>query len=124
LYPWGSEEPTDLHANFWWGWDSNEWPFRTDVGAFPLGDGRYGHSDLGGNLFEWVFDTWSGQGDLPNPCVNCVNESGFGRVIRGGAWTVETWFMRSTARVVPAEGGALFNDNLGFRCARDVPEGE
>jgi formylglycine-generating enzyme required for sulfatase activity len=124
VYPWGDAVPTDLHANFWWGWDTGDYPMKAYVGSFPLGDGRYGHADLAGNVFEWVLDSYSAYRTPPAPCVNCVDVSGFGRVIRGGAWTVESWFMRSSARLVPAEGGALYNDNLGFRCARDVPESE
>lgn len=40
------------------------------VGTLPMGDGRWGHADLGGNACEWVLDWW----EIPYtvPCDNCA----------------------------------------------------
>lgn len=39
------------------------------VGTKPLGDGRWGHSDLAGNASEWLLD-WEG---YPATCIDCAN---------------------------------------------------
>jgi formylglycine-generating enzyme required for sulfatase activity len=33
----------------------------------PKGDGKWGHSDLGGNVWEWVLDYGTG-----GPCIDCA----------------------------------------------------
>ena len=79
-------------------------PDRTnDVGSeSPKGDGKWGHSDLGGNVWEWVLDYGTG-----GPCIDCAYTSpppsgpppappdpNAGRVNRGGglgaAFSLET----------------------------------
>jgi formylglycine-generating enzyme required for sulfatase activity len=51
----------------------------------PLGDGRWGHADLAGNMSEWVLDKFLDP--YPMPCSNCAAlGQGSGRVRRGGAW--------------------------------------
>lgn len=51
----------------------------------PQGDGRYGHSDLGGNVQEWVYDP---PGANPIPCNDCVRPgratAPWDRLVRGG----------------------------------------
>ena len=37
----------------------------------PQGDGKWGHADLAGNLWEWTFDYW--QTPYQNPCIDCAN---------------------------------------------------
>jgi formylglycine-generating enzyme required for sulfatase activity len=54
----------------------------------PKGDGKWGQSDLAGNVWEWVLDKseW-GKGIYPNPCINCANLSvGQYRAFRGGSF--------------------------------------
>lgn len=62
-----------------------------NVGAFPSGDGRWGQSDLGGDLFNWTLDWYTAA--LPNPCIDCANlapSSDYGHVIRGTSFEVGT----------------------------------
>jgi formylglycine-generating enzyme required for sulfatase activity len=83
----------------------------------PKGDGKWGHADLGGNVWEWVLD-----GDAPfsNPCDNCADlvESRF-RVLWGGGFDVTEVALRG-AQHLPA-----FPDQpylgWGARCARSGP---
>lgn len=86
------------------------------VGMRPKGDGRWGQSDLTGNVMEWVLD-W----DEPylNPCPDCaylgpLHEE---RVLRGGQWyNAPVQYLRTGTRTSAPdqENGP----DRGFRCAR------
>jgi iron(II)-dependent oxidoreductase len=81
-YPWGSTpDPDDQHANF-----GNRVRRPTPVGIYPSGDGRFGHCDLVGNVWEW-------NGDV-DPDVEATDEdrkrNGLPRYISGGAFSVDT----------------------------------
>lgn len=52
-YPWGKAEPSPELANF----DGNVGS-PTPVGLYPAGDGRFWHSDLAGNVWEWSVDAY------------------------------------------------------------------
>lgn len=84
------------------------------VGSKPAGDGRWGQSDLAGNVDEWTLD-WDGP--LSGPCVDCANLTpASSRVIRGGAFNSGEVQMRASSR-----GGALPDGRypeFGVRCAR------
>lgn len=41
-----------------------------DPGGYPKADGKWGHADLAGNVFEWTLD---GYAEYVNPCSDCVN---------------------------------------------------
>lgn len=117
LYPWGSEAADATRANFG-GLDAN---LAVDVGASVAGRGRWGHDDLAGNMWEWVYDayapTWYSVGGAR--CVDCANSadteerSGF----RGGAWTNGS-SDRLRAAIRNSFRRRNTNNNLGFRCAR------
>lgn len=90
------------------------------VGSAPAGNGRWGHSDLTGNVREWNLD-WAGWDEapvLPALCNDCVDmRSEPGRIFRGGTyWTaVEDlpvsylfWWSRPENP----------HDDVGIRCAR------
>jgi formylglycine-generating enzyme len=88
------------------------------VGSFsPKGDGKWGHSDLVGNLWEWCLDYF---GPYPNPCVDCAalgsGPSGH-RVRRGHSfeWSNVTPTSAYRGGLYPEQRGGMF----GFRCARD-----
>lgn len=88
------------------------------VGTRPLGNGRWGQSDLAGNLNEWVLDYYSG--GFPENCENCLNTapSGNGRVYKGGAYGWD-----ETSALVSARDSmdpTLVRNYVGFRCARDI----
>jgi formylglycine-generating enzyme required for sulfatase activity len=89
------------------------------VGTKPSGDGRWGQSDLGGNIYEWIFD-WDGA--YPTPCTDCANLSpgtfSF-REYRGGSWDFNAVYMRSGFR--QSDNPTIVRNFLGIRCGRNAP---
>jgi formylglycine-generating enzyme len=87
------------------------------VGTKPAGRARWGHADLGGNLWEWVFD-WYVDPYPAGACNDCANLTVTPqRVVRGGGYFAESRFMRAGYREGyspdPRDGG------FGGRCARN-----
>ena len=107
-YPWGNEEPTSRHANFskccrWKGYGT-----LATVGSYEAGKSPYGIYDLAGNVWEWTSSVY-------------VNTSRYKNgVIRGGSWTNETVYLRSTYRTWGPPRMKLHPYFFGFRCARDA----
>jgi sulfatase modifying factor 1 len=84
------------------------------VGSKSAGDGRWGQSDLAGNVFEWALDWYV---NYANPCTDCANiTAASSRVIRGGGFNDDATALRAGLRFndTPADR----NDNIGVRCAR------
>jgi formylglycine-generating enzyme required for sulfatase activity len=88
----------------------------------PKGDGKWGHSDLAGNVWEWTLD-----GDLnakneevsppPLPCHDCANlTASHDRVLRGGSFDNPASSSRAALRndFPPT----YRNGYVGLRCAR------
>jgi formylglycine-generating enzyme len=84
------------------------------VGSKPAGDARWGHSDLGGNVQEWVLDS---QGPYPTPCIDCANLAAAARrVTRGGAFATSMDLLRTANRL---DGDPKLPIPIqGARCAR------
>jgi formylglycine-generating enzyme required for sulfatase activity len=84
------------------------------VGGKPLGDGRWGQSDLAGNVWEWAHD-WNGA--YVNPCTNCAGVAqASSRVLRGGSFLN----VATSLRAGPRNNGApsVRSYGVGVRCAR------
>lgn len=95
-YPWGPEEPDDERCNF-----AGSVGAPTPVGIYPRGDGRYGHSDLAGNVSEWCEDGHE------------IEKAGVFPV-RGGGCQADAKDLRSSIR-----SRGLTNPrshSIGFRC--------
>jgi formylglycine-generating enzyme len=85
------------------------------VGTKPAGDGRWGQSDLAGNVREWTLDGYDPT--YMTPCVDCANLTATdSRGRRGGSFTVDATTLRTGARNNIRELDR-FNGN-GARCAR------
>jgi formylglycine-generating enzyme required for sulfatase activity len=94
-----------------------------DVGSrSPKGDGKWGHADLAGNVFEWTLDAHNGYEPwyFINPCVDCADLAPTGyRVMRGSGASnkaMELLIGRQPVGAEPAHGG----DFVGARCARSA----
>ncbi|XXT15800.1 formylglycine-generating enzyme family protein [Sorangium sp. So ce429] len=90
------------------------------VGSKPSGDGRWGHADLAGNVWELVMDWWSEE--LFTPCIDCVEradgERDAPRVHRGGSFRAPAADVRAANR--EPSGPTDRVNNIGARCARDL----
>ena len=83
------------------------------VGTRPAGNGRWGHADFGGNVYEWTLDWY--EDFYPNPCNDCMStSSAYGlRSYRGGAFRYANSALRNGYR-----NAWTADDRSGFRCAR------
>lgn len=88
------------------------------VGSKPAGDGRWGQSDLGGNVFERTLDF---EGPYPNLCMDCavLTSTSDDNRTRGGSFSYDPSWMRTVARSMWPRSGR--HRALGFRCARNAP---
>ncbi|HEX8111774.1 MAG TPA: formylglycine-generating enzyme family protein [Kofleriaceae bacterium] len=128
-YPW-STPPGDLtidisHASYDCMADGYSTCRLTDimpVGSTPAGDGRWGQSDLAGNVYELLLDY--GVPPYLTPCTDCANlqiyaSQGGARIIRGGSYGGGPDTLRTGFRLglPPLQRDA----DVGFRCARPAP---
>ena len=95
----------------------------TPVGVHPLGEGKFGHGELLGNMAEWVRDAYV----TPFPataCANCmidVPDAAAPRSVRGTGFSFEIGakLPRGTARDSLDPSSRLWD--VGVRCAYDLP---
>lgn len=84
------------------------------VGTKPAGDGRWGQSDLAGNVDEWTLD-WAATYMIP--CMDCATLTATDtRTVRGGEYSRNATGVRTGTR------GGFPPENqfpgVGIRCAR------
>jgi formylglycine-generating enzyme required for sulfatase activity len=98
-YPWGNREPSPKLANY----ENNE-RATTPVGLYPDGATPEGLYDMAGNVAEWM--------------ENWYDEAKRYRALRGGAWGIDSYALRCSARINfdPAD----WHRNFGFRVLRSA----
>jgi formylglycine-generating enzyme len=114
IFPWGSAELDCSRANYTGGSPCADGVTRVGSKS-PLGDGRYGQSDLAGNLRELTQDGYADPYSFAT-CKDCADLApSSARVVRGGAFIEELALSSSTR----ASAGAYYGSQyLGARCAR------
>lgn len=86
-----------------------------EVGSKPAGDGRWGQSDLAGNVSEWTLDYYSPAPLLP--CVDCANTTPEAyRTLGSGSFGFPPRSQRANA--YEAGPPTLATASIGVRCAR------
>ncbi len=120
-YPWGNEDPGQDTALAVYGCYGKLGPLcdvkaLREVGSANLGDARWGHADLAGNVWEWVFDANS---EYTAECDNCAATEGNGnRIFRGGSFYNISVYLLSGNRVDSDPAGR--SQDFGFRCAKSA----
>jgi formylglycine-generating enzyme len=121
-YPWSNPASSLIldcsYANFY----NGDHCVNSPVGAVwrvgadsPNGDGKYGHADLAGNVWEWTLDYESA---YQNPCTDCANLTfASNRSIRGGGFVWGAPYMRGAVRAMDTPD-LRNNGTYGVRCAR------
>jgi sulfatase modifying factor 1 len=118
LYPWGKDVTEPLPANYDF---TDNSPFIA-VGSHPGGNGRWGHADLAGSMWEWVLDwhTEDWYTKTETGCSDCANLTAASRrVRRGGGWSGEADYLRAACRSCNTPG--THSGAIGWRCSR-TPE--
>ena len=116
IFPWGGGlgENKAYYIEFMIG----ESPWNKEVGSYPEGVSPYGAYDMAGNVDEWVADWFDSGYYARSPSHNPQGPpGGEWRVMRGGSWYGDTFFLHTSAR--GSSEPARWNFSIGFRCARD-----
>ncbi|MBW2536927.1 MAG: SUMF1/EgtB/PvdO family nonheme iron enzyme [Deltaproteobacteria bacterium] len=118
-YPPGSTTIDSTHAVYDCLGDGNVACSFADIltvgSRSPKGDGRWGHADLAGNLWEWNLDWYA---SYANPCNDCANLTpASDRGVRGGSFALASQpYLRAALRYHDTPDTR--NTVTGFRCAR------
>jgi formylglycine-generating enzyme len=125
VYPWSMPATSTTIDCTYANYGRENWPLSACVAAgannvgseSPLGDGKWGHADLGGNAWEWARD-WLGP--LPMPCTDCAHTSPVAtyRVIRGGGFNSKSSHVLLSYR--DSFTPLLRYYSIGARCVRSA----
>jgi len=111
----GSDDDATLPSIAWI--DSNSGGQTRPVGLRPAN--RLGLHDMHGNVVEWVEDWYDVSYYFVSPPVDPPGpETGFWKVLRGGDFAGDSFYARSSMRVIGDPSSAAGAIGIGFRAAR------
>ncbi len=120
VYPWGSDAPAPSLAIFACEYQDPSWT-RPDcsiapAGSVPAGAGKWGQTDLAGNVWEWALDSYGV--DLPGcaDCTTAVTSDGH-HVLSGGSFYDASQYL-AVAHVGSDDPASRPGYPYGVRCAR------
>jgi formylglycine-generating enzyme required for sulfatase activity len=123
-YPWGNEALSCELAHFNDGENGCGTDRSLPVGSFPAGASPFGVLDMSGNVWEWVGDWYGSEYYDESPAANPLGpDTGAERVRRGGAYTSEAFYQRSSFRFDYTIEYNMNIPSVGIRCCRQ-PNGE
>lgn len=121
VYPWSDppESSTIDETYAVYKWDEEPPLGALEVGSRgDIGRGKWGHYDLGGNVAEWLWDSFRVCYASPNECNDCGATLGEpSKVLRGGSFSTE--YDRVTVDARREADGQSRTRSFGFRCVRD-----
>jgi formylglycine-generating enzyme required for sulfatase activity len=117
-YPWSSPPTSTTIDDTYAVYCGNSCGPQNVGSMSPKGDGKWGQSDLAGNMGEWVLDAWA---DYPIPCDNCavLTSSDPRDSVRSGNFSYTALGVRSGWRI--KEIPYYRDRDIGVRCARTRP---
>ena len=113
IYPWGNDEPAEVHANF-----DQRLSATSTVGIFPEGRTQTELYDLAGNVWEWCRDIWDAEaytkrkGGVSDPLGKKGDKNA--RLVRGGSWLNPPSYLAAAIRF--GVGVWVRARDIGFRC--------
>jgi serine/threonine-protein kinase len=125
VFPWGNTwDGTRLNfcdANCAYTWkDANandRFAEAAPVGSFTTSASPYGILDLAGNVWEWIADWFDADYPKTMPARNPSGPAtGTLKVLRGGAWSIDAFYARTTSRF--AQAPEFRERSVGFRCVQ------
>jgi formylglycine-generating enzyme required for sulfatase activity len=119
FYPWGSAAPDCTRANFYNGYYcSGGSGSVVAVGSTPIGNGKWGHADLAGNVYEWAIDWYAAySASASNDYANTT--TGSSHVVRGGGFSSYAAGLRAAGRSFDYPVYHVYGI-FGLRCSRTV----
>jgi formylglycine-generating enzyme required for sulfatase activity len=118
IYPWGNQwEERKANSSG----TADGYQYTAPVGSFETGKSPYGAYDMAGNVWEWVADWYAEKYYQGSPARNPTGpESGQSRVLRGGAWHYNQYYVRASSRnrIIPGHSSQCLGSTSGCGARR------
>lgn len=119
VYPWGNEWNPDNAV--WSVYSGHEYPIdpsrqTAEVGNKLGGISWVGALDMSGNVWQWTKSMYRSYPYDKEDGRESNSDTTTPRVLRGGSWAYDEYYMQSTYRVF--DSPSVVDNQIGFRCVR------